>query len=105
MRPGDVQAQVDTGDHVAVIQGRTQAVAPGEVGEEAVVFTPGAAVWVSCRIGRADTVGIRALTEQGVTTVLGAAITRTDTTDIVGTHFTYQGQPAGTHHAVDEMHG
>src|SRR5690554_2731911 len=40
MGPGDVRAQVDTGNHVAVIQGCTQAVAPGEVGEVAVVFAP-----------------------------------------------------------------
>src|SRR5690606_29257391 len=44
MGPGDVRAQVDTGNHVAVIQGRTQAVAPGEVGEVAIVFTPTVAV-------------------------------------------------------------
>src|SRR5690554_7513176 len=46
MRPGDVRAQVDTGDHVAVIQGCTQAVTPGEVSVESLVFTPAVAIRV-----------------------------------------------------------
>src|SRR5690606_33508519 len=40
MRESHVRAQVDTGNHVAVIQGRAQTVAPGEVGEVTIVFTP-----------------------------------------------------------------
>src|SRR5690554_4703081 len=47
MGPGDVRAQVDTGNHVAVVQGGTEAVAPGEVGVEAVVLAPAGAVGVA----------------------------------------------------------
>src|SRR5690606_38383669 len=81
MRPGDVRAQVDTGNHVAVIQGCTQAVAPGEVGEVAVVFAPAGSVG---RTVSSSTLEVRAfayrlavtrlpraLTEQGVATELG----------------------------------
>src|SRR5690606_22338195 len=46
MRPGDIRAQVDTGNHVAVVQGCTQAVTPGEVSVESLVFTPAVAIRV-----------------------------------------------------------
>src|SRR5690606_18179427 len=90
--PGDVLAQVDTGDHVAVIQGCTQAVAPGEVGEVAVVFAPAGSVG---RTVSSSTLEVRAfayrlavtrlpraLTEQGVATELGSAVAHA--TDVVG---------------------
>src|SRR5690554_2360360 len=47
MRPGDVQTQINTDNHVAVVQGRTYAVAPGEVGVETVVLAPAGAVGVA----------------------------------------------------------
>src|SRR5690606_38794857 len=82
MGPGDVRAQVDTGDHVGIIQRRPQTVAPGEVGEEAIVFTPAGAVRVICGDGRAIAVRIRALTEKGVTAELRLAVAATDAADI-----------------------
>src|SRR5690554_6382561 len=113
MGPGDVRAQVDTGNHVAVIQGCTQAVAPGEVGEVAVVFAPAGSVG---RTVSSSTLEVRAfayrlavtrlpraLTEQGVATELGSAVAHA--TDVVGTYFTDQRQAAGAHHAIDEMNG
>src|SRR5690606_19161199 len=75
VRPGDIRAQVDSGNHVAVGQGRTQTVKPGAVGEVAIVFTPAVAV----RIGRVLRVAgaVRALAQakQRVTTIFGYAQT------------------------------
>src|SRR5690554_323478 len=113
MGPGDVRAQVDTGNHVAVIQGRTQAVAPGEVGEVAVVFAPAGSVGrtvssstleVRAFAHRLAVTGLpRALTEQGIATELGSAVAHA--TDVVGAYFTDQRQAAGAHYAIDEMDG
>src|SRR5690606_29615660 len=108
--PGDVRAQVDTGNHVAVIQGGADAVAPGEVGEEAVVLTPagGTRRGVSSRnsgVGRACAIGIGALAEQRVSTELGGAVSGADGADIVRTHFTHQRQAARAEDPIDEMHG
>src|SRR5690554_2713578 len=104
MRPGDIRAQVDTGNHVPVVQGSTQAVAPGEVGEEAVVFAPAAAVRVIRCIRSTGSVRIRTLAVQRVTPKLGLAVAAAEATDVVGTHFTDQRQATGTHHTVDKMH-
>src|SRR5690554_3139953 len=104
MGPGDVRAQVDTGNHVAVIQGRTHTVAPGEVGEVTVVLTP--AVCLGCgALGRAGAIRIGALTEQRVTTELGSAIVGTQAADVIEAHLTDQGQTAGAQDAIDEVHG
>src|SRR5690554_7318243 len=102
MGPGDVRAQVDTGNHVAVIQGRTHTVAPGEVGEVTVVLTP-AVRFGSSALRGTGAISKGALTEQGVTTELGLAVTGTDTTDVVETYLTDQGQTAGTQDTVDEI--
>src|SRR5690554_3630858 len=106
MGPGDVRAQVDTGDHVAVIQGRTQAIAPGEVGEEAVVFSPATRtgrLTCSTQVGRANTICIRRLAKQRVSSELGGAVTSTQPTDVVGSHFTNQRQATGTQNTVDKV--
>src|SRR5690554_4913455 len=105
MGPGDVRAQVDTGNHVAVIQGRTQAVAPGEVGEVAIVFTPAVAVRIGRVLRVAGAVRALALTKQRVTTIFGFAQTALHATDVVGTHLTHQGQTTGAQHTINEMHG
>src|SRR5690554_2917080 len=104
MGPGDVRAQVDTGNHVAVIQCRAQTVTPGEVGEVAIVLTP-AVRFGSSALRGTGAISKGALTEQGVTTELGLAVTGTDTTDVVETYLTDQGQTAGTQDTVDEVHG
>src|SRR5690554_560777 len=104
MGPGDVRAQVDTGDHVAVIQGRTQAVAPGEVGEEPVVLTPGGAVGVIRCVRRAGTIGCATLAKQGIAAKLGLAIAAADAADIVSTHLAYQCETACAEYAVNEVH-
>src|SRR5690606_36995218 len=104
MGPGDVRAQVDTGDHVGIIQRRPQTVAPGEVGEEAVVLTPASAVRIFRDIRRASTVCGRALTEQRVATELGFPISAANTADVVSTHLTYQGKAARSHDPIDKMH-
>src|SRR5690554_2700207 len=93
MGPGDVRAQVDTGNHVAVIQGCTQTVTPGEVGEVAIVFTP-AVRFGSSALRGTGAISKGALTEQGVTTELGLAVTGTDTTDVVETYLADQRQTA-----------
>src|SRR5690606_34230625 len=110
MGPGDVRAQVDAREHVAVVQGCAQTVTPGEVGEEAVVFTPAAGTgrFTGCsRVGGAGARDTRiaflpwALTKQGV-----AAKPRTiafDTADIVGPHFPDQCQAARAHHPINEV--
>src|SRR5690554_3958169 len=103
MGPGDVRAQVDTGNYVAVIQRRTHTIAPGKVGEETIVLTP--AVRFGCSALRGTgAISKGALTEQRVTTELGLAVTGTDTTDVVETYLTDQGQTAGTQDTVDEVH-
>src|SRR5690554_1746176 len=104
MGPGDVRAQVDTGNHVAVIQCRAQTVTPGEVGEVAIVLTP-AVRFGSSALRGTGAISKGALTEQGVTTELGLAVTGTDTTDVVETYPTDQGQTAGTQDMLDEVHG
>src|SRR5690554_3826117 len=103
MGPGDVRAQVDTGNHVGIVQGGANAVTPGEVGEEAVVFAPAVRLR-SAALRRAGTIGEGALTKQRVTTVFGGAISRIDTTDVVGSHFTNQRKTAGTHYAINKVH-
>src|SRR5690554_2994180 len=104
MGPGDVRAQVDTGDHVAVIQSSPHTIAPGEVGEVTVVLTP--AVGFGCgALGGAAAISKGALAEQGVTTELGRAIAGAQTTDVVEAHLTDQRQTAGAQDAVDEVHG
>src|SRR5690554_3875960 len=104
MGPGDVQAQVDTGNHVAVIQGGADAVTPGKVGEVTVILTP--AVCLGCgALGRAGAIRIKALTEQRVTTELGSAIAGTQAADVIEAHLTDQGQTAGAQDAIDEVHG
>src|SRR5690554_7539135 len=104
MGPGDVRAQVDTGNHVAVIQCRAQTVTPGEVGEVAIVLTP-AVRFGSSALRGTGAISKGALTEQGVTTELGLAVTGTDTTDVVETYLADQRQTAGTQDTVDEVHG
>src|SRR5690554_2953277 len=104
MGPGDVRAQVDTGDHVAVIQCRAHTIAPGKVGEETIVLTP-AVRFGSSALRGTGAISKGALTEQGVTTELGLAVTGTDTTDVVETYLADQRQTAGTQDTVDEVHG
>src|SRR5690606_2351947 len=96
-------AQVDTGNHVAVVQGRTQTVAPGEIGVETIVFAPAGTVWVICNIGIAATIGVGALTKQRITTELGFPVAATDATDIVRANFTDQCQSARTHDAINKV--
>src|SRR5690554_6164388 len=103
VRPGDVRAQVDTGNHVAVVQGGTQTVAPGEVGIETIVLAPARTVRVICNIGIAATIGVGALTKQRVATELGFPVAATDATDIVRTDLTDQCQAARTHNAINKM--
>src|SRR5690606_31151945 len=100
MPPSGVKSQVDNGKQVAVIQGRTQAVTPGEVGEVTVILTPAVRFGRSA-LRRTGAISKGALTEQGVTTELGLAVTGTDTTDVVETYLTDQGQTAGTQDTVD----
>src|SRR5690554_1942096 len=104
VRPGDVRAQVDTGNHVAVVQGSTYTIAPGEVGVEAVVFAPAIAVAIVGILRSTSAVSRRALAKQRVAAKLGLTITAADTADVVGTHLTYQGQTACAHHPVNEVH-
>src|SRR5690554_3254352 len=104
VRPGDIRAQVDTGNHVAVVQGRTQTVTPGEVGEVAIVFTPAVAVGVGCVLRVTGAVGALTLTKQGVTTKLGHTATSLHATDVVGTNLTDQGETACAEHPVNEVH-
>src|SRR5690554_2768069 len=104
MGPGDVRAQVDTGNHVAVIQCRAQTVTPGEVGEVAIVLTP-AVRFGSSALRGTGAISKGALTEQGVTTELGLAVTGTDTTDVVETYLADQRQTAGTQDTLEEVHG
>src|SRR5690606_32938887 len=86
VRPGDIRAQVDTGNHVAVVQGGTEAVAPGEVGVVTVVLTPAAGARRFTRrthVGGTYTIGITALAKQGVTAEFGFAVATANTTDVV----------------------
>src|SRR5690554_113801 len=113
MRPGNVRAQVDTGNHVGIVQCGANTVAPGEVGEETVVFTPagslGRPISSSCSLvvralpySLAITGLPRALTEQGIATKFRTRITHA--ADIVGSHFPHQRQSASAEDTVDEMH-
>src|SRR5690554_2531613 len=104
MGPGDVRAQVDTGNHVAVIQGRTQTVTPGEVGEVAIVFTPTVAVRIGSVLRVAGAIRALALAKQRVTTIFGHTHAALHATDVVGTHFTHQGQTTGAQHTINGMH-
>src|SRR5690606_30918408 len=106
VRPGDIRAQVDTGNHVAVVQGGTEAVAPGEVGVVTVVLTPAAGARRFTRrthVGGTYTIGITALAKQGVTAEFGFAVATANTTDVVSTYFTNQCQTARTEDTGDEM--
>src|SRR5690554_5583298 len=105
VRPGDIRAQVDTGNHVAVVQGRTQTVTPGEVGVETVVLAPAGAMGVICSVRITAAIGVRALTEQRITAELGSTITAADAADVVRAYFTNQCQTACAEDAVNEMHG
>src|SRR5690606_7035001 len=110
MGPGDVRAQVDARKHVAVVQGCAQTVTPGEVREEAVVFTPAAGTGRFTGSAGGGGAGARdtrlaflprALSKQAV-----AAKPRTiafDTADIVGPHFPDQCQAARAHHPINEV--
>src|SRR5690606_29793978 len=89
MGPGDVRAQVDTGDHVAVIQCRAHTIAPGKVGEETIVLAPAIAVAIVGILRSTSAVSRRALAKQRVAAKLGLTITAADTADVVGTHLTY----------------
>src|SRR5690606_22375680 len=73
VRPGDVRAQVDTGNHVAVLQAGAHPVAPGIARHVAIILTPAGCARGGSQRG-AGAVGKGALAEQRISTELGRAI-------------------------------
>ena len=101
MGPGHARAQVDAGEHVAVVGAGTQTVAPGVAGVEAVALAlvrvggveRGAHAGHAELAGTVDRVAAEA---QLAGIVLEAA-------DVVVADLADQGQAAGTEHPVDEL--